>query len=222
MASVGGRGRWSDPQVACEGRDPRIPFPPDTAKENCRLAQAAGYLDEHLKSLVSLAVWHLGDDAPARVHSLRLCVEEIKNLEELLDGSLYEFLIESATVHEHRIQIADAHLRDLKHEYDVPAMRTDHFKRSEQLPDLVGASMLARQDLVQVLVERQLTVPEGVVDVRFEGYMLVISGRQGQPTAKPDVPQLGYSLKVASKPDGGRRAVAQFGQSLIPVIEDFT
>lgn len=109
------------------------------------------------------------------MYRLRLCMKEIKSFKKLLDGSLYEFLIESATVHEYRIQIADAHLRNLKSQRDVLAMRTNDFKRSEQLSDIFGARMPAREDLAEVLVERQLTVPDGIVNVDFKCYILVIS-----------------------------------------------
>lgn len=62
------------------------------------------------------------------VYSLHLSVEEIKGFEKLPDGALGEYLIESATLHEYRIHIAEAHLRNLKSERDVLAMRTDDFK----------------------------------------------------------------------------------------------
>ena len=161
------------------------------------------------------------EGAPTRVHRLCLCVQEVKSFEKLLDSSLYKFLIESATFHEDRIHIANAHLRHLESEDDVFPMRTDHIEGSEQLPDVVGASMLAWQNPVQLLVEGQLTMPNRVVNVYLQGYILVFSVLDGQRTCRIRG-DMDHSLKVSCKPNGGGRAEAQFGHSLESIIENFT
>jgi hypothetical protein len=109
------------------------------------------------------------------VHCLYLCVQEIDSLEKFFDGTLYEILVKAATLHEDGVHIPEAHLGNLEGKRDVFSMRPDDFKRVQQLPHVAGTHMLARQDFVQVLVKRQLTMVERIVYVDLEGDILVIS-----------------------------------------------
>lgn len=115
-----------------------------------------------------------GEDTPTSVYTLHLGVQKIERFEELFDSPLDELLVESATVHEHGIHVADAHLRNLKSKRDVLAMGAAHFERSDQLSDILGAGMSAGETRAQVLVKWQLAVLDRVVDVDLECDILMI------------------------------------------------